>query len=127
MENQQTNNNDNLVGILAYITLIGWIVALVMNNDKQGETKSFGAFHLRQALGLMIVAIVTSIVLAIVSTMLALILGPLAIVLTFLLPLVSLGFLALAVLGIINAANNKMIPLPIIGNVIESKLNKTFE
>jgi uncharacterized membrane protein len=36
-------------GIVAYVTLIGWIVAVVMNNPKD----EFASFHIRQMLGLM--------------------------------------------------------------------------
>ncbi|MFH1649824.1 MAG: hypothetical protein ABIA93_04705, partial [Candidatus Woesearchaeota archaeon] len=44
-----------LVAILSYITLIGWIIALVLYFQK--KTK-LGGYHLRQTLLLMIVAIV---------------------------------------------------------------------
>ena len=36
-----------IVAILAYIALVGWIVAMVLNNPKS----ELGSFHLRQALG----------------------------------------------------------------------------
>ncbi len=41
--------------ILSYITIIGWIIALVMNQEKKSE---FAKFHIRQTLLLMIAAIV---------------------------------------------------------------------
>lgn len=37
------------IAIIAYITLIGLIVAFVMNNEKKN---SFATFHIRQSLGL---------------------------------------------------------------------------
>ncbi len=37
------------IAILAYITLIGWIVAVVMNNEKKDD---FASFHIRQMLGI---------------------------------------------------------------------------
>ncbi|MBQ0787377.1 MAG: YtxH domain-containing protein [Oceanihabitans sp.] len=38
------------VAIIAHITIIGWVIALVMNN---GEKKSeYGSFYIRQVLGL---------------------------------------------------------------------------
>ncbi len=39
------------IGIIAYLTIIGWIIALVMNNEKQSD---YAAFHLRQMLGIML-------------------------------------------------------------------------
>lgn len=48
------------VAIIAHITLIGWIIALVMNGgDKKSE---FASFYIRQMLGLMLVSVVLSFV-----------------------------------------------------------------
>ncbi|MEZ5083391.1 MAG: hypothetical protein R2750_08080 [Bacteroidales bacterium] len=44
-------DNSKTVAILSYITIIGWIVALVLHSNNKSE---LGAFHLRQALGLFI-------------------------------------------------------------------------
>jgi len=46
-----------VVAILSYITLIGWIIAIIMNSSKK---TSLGSFHLRQALIIMIAGIVVS-------------------------------------------------------------------
>ena len=44
------------VAIIAHITIIGWVIALVMNN---GEKKSeFASFYIRQMLGLAICSLV---------------------------------------------------------------------
>jgi uncharacterized membrane protein len=48
------------VAILSYITIIGFIIALVMNNDEQNKS-DLGVFHLRQALGIYLTGIVFSI------------------------------------------------------------------
>ncbi len=48
------------VAIIAHITLIGWIIALIMNSgDKKTE---FASFYIRQMLGLMLFAMVLSFV-----------------------------------------------------------------
>lgn len=44
-----------LVAILSYITLIGWVIALVLN--QQSKT-SLGSFHIRQSLLLMVAGMV---------------------------------------------------------------------
>lgn len=43
------------VAIIAHITLIGWVIALVMNNS--GKT-DLGSFYIRQMLGLLILSFV---------------------------------------------------------------------
>src|SRR4030095_16725954 len=42
---------DRTVAILSYITLIGFIVAIVIHSSKKTE---LGAFHLRQVMGLIV-------------------------------------------------------------------------
>lgn len=49
------DDNAKLVAILSYITLIGWIIALVLHMN--GKTK-LGGFHIRQSLIIMLAAIV---------------------------------------------------------------------
>ncbi|MBW2978324.1 hypothetical protein KY331_05755 [Candidatus Woesearchaeota archaeon] len=48
-------DQSKLVAILSYITLIGWIIALILNMSKKTE---LGSFHIRQALLLIIANIV---------------------------------------------------------------------
>src|SRR5690554_52445 len=61
MENNQTTPIQNsgvspqLIAILAYMTLIGWIVALILNQDKKD---ALAAFHIRQGLGLMVIILI---------------------------------------------------------------------
>lgn len=47
------------IALIAHITLIGWIVALVMNNNAKSE---FGSFYIRQMLGLMLCGILLSFI-----------------------------------------------------------------
>ena len=42
------------VGIIAHITIIGWIIALIMNGSNKTE---FGSFYIRQMLGLCLIGI----------------------------------------------------------------------
>ena len=50
--------DDKTKSIVAHITLIGWIIALVMNQSDKGPNTSF---YLRQNLGLMILAVAGSV------------------------------------------------------------------
>lgn len=47
------------IALIAHITLIGWIIALVMNNNTKSE---FGSFYIRQVLGLGLCGLVLSFV-----------------------------------------------------------------
>ncbi|WP_372752871.1 DUF4870 domain-containing protein [Mariniflexile sp.] len=56
----ETNLSDGKnIAIIAHITLIGWIIAFVMNNNIKNE---FASFYIRQMLGLMLAALVCSFV-----------------------------------------------------------------
>lgn len=48
-------SNGKNIAIIAHITLIGWIIALVMNNSNKSE---LGSFYIRQMLGLLILSLV---------------------------------------------------------------------
>jgi uncharacterized membrane protein len=48
--------------ILAYCTLIGWIISMVRVSSSEGEERKFTAFHLRQMLILMLIGAALSIV-----------------------------------------------------------------
>ncbi len=93
--------DEKTTGIVSYLTLIGWIVALVTRKEKTEYT----SFHIRQMLGLIILNILASIVYFI----LAMILPDLAMVwyLIMLVPFV------LWIIGFIGALgeNKKLVPL----------------
>ncbi len=51
-ENRTSGSADpKLVGILSYLTLFGWIIAMILNNDVKDE---YASFHIRQSLGIQI-------------------------------------------------------------------------
>lgn len=63
-EVKETFSSDNpdsgkTVAIIAHITLIGWIIALVMNN---GNKTDIGSFYIRQVLGIMLLGFVLGII-----------------------------------------------------------------
>lgn len=127
IENNSNEEVDTTTGLIAYLTLIGFVIALVLNNEKKGATRSFGAFHLRQSLGLMFTAIAISIGLAILSVILMVIFFGSAIIMSIIWPLFSLGILVLLIIGVINAVNGQKKELPIIGSFITKTLGKAFE
>ncbi|UKM66011.1 YtxH domain-containing protein [Flavobacteriaceae bacterium GSB9] len=52
---QKVLSDGKNVAIIAHITLIGWVIALVMNNNDKTE---LGSFYIRQMLGLLILGLV---------------------------------------------------------------------
>ncbi|MCB2219303.1 MAG: hypothetical protein KQI35_02825 [Bacteroidetes bacterium] len=54
------NNSDaKVVAIISYITLIGWIIAIILHNQNRSE---LGAYHLRQSLGIMLTMIIMAMI-----------------------------------------------------------------
>jgi uncharacterized membrane protein len=105
MENQTTQTSVEVEGkniaIIAHLTIIGLIIAFVMNNDKKVP---FASYHIRQVLGLAI----TGFALAIVNVVP--ILGWIVSILG------AFVLLYMWIMGLINAINAKEKPMPILGN-----------
>jgi uncharacterized membrane protein len=127
MSNEQAEIKDNTVGVVAYITLIGFIIALVLNGNKEGEEKKFGAFHLRQALGLIIFAVGIYIIFFMLTAVLMMISLQMLAIISMLSLLIWLGFLALLILGIVNAANKTYKEVPVIGKLSSKMLGSAFD
>lgn len=90
--------------IIAHMTLIGWIVALVMNNEKKDD---FASYYIRQMLGLLIVSVAcwfVGIILVFIP-FLGFLVGP----------ALWIGLLVLWILSLIAAANGEKKPTPILG------------
>jgi uncharacterized membrane protein len=106
---------DRTVAILSYITLIGFIIAFVMHSSKKTQ---LGAFHLRQALGLIVTGFIF---------------GLCAIVLVFI-PIIGwlaifIGWVTMVVfviMGLIAAIGGKQKPVPILGQHYQKWFNSTF-
>jgi len=88
------------IAIIAYLTIIGLIIAFVMNNDKNNE---FAKYHIKQSLGIAL----TGFALGIVGVI------P---ILGWIISLVgSLLILFMWIMGLINALNGNEKPVPILG------------
>ncbi|WP_052496487.1 import component protein [Pedobacter lusitanus] len=102
------------MAIIAYITLIGWIVAY-LEFKKTDRKSTLVNYHLGQALGLMIISVVLSITSSIILVIIPALGSILYLIL--LLPLVLLLF------GIVAASNEVEKPVPLIGKIFEGKFN----
>lgn len=90
--------------IIAYITIIGLIIAFVMNNEKKN---AFASYHIGQSLGLALTALALSIINVIP-------------ILGWIISFIGFIFiLYLWIMGLINAINLKEKPLPILGKKYE--------
>lgn len=98
MEQTTTDNGKN-IAIIAYITLIGWIIALVMHNNNK---TALGAYHIRQMLGIMLLGLVLSLLVNLLDIY---ILGL----------IVQIGLLVLWILGLISAIQGEKKPVPLLG------------
>lgn len=96
-DNGQVSEQGKTRAIIAHITLVGWIIAVVQNGENKDE---FASFYIRQMLGLVIVGIVSSI-LSIIP-----IIGL----------LITLGVVALWVLSLVWAASGEKKALPVLGD-----------
>ncbi|MFA5619551.1 MAG: hypothetical protein WDA08_04500 [Weeksellaceae bacterium] len=97
----QTIEEGKTIAMISYLTLIGLIIAFVMNNDKKN---SFAAFHIRQSLGIGLTGLVLSFLNVIP------ILGQLVFILGF------VTLFILWVLGFIGALKGERKLVPILGS-----------
>ena len=109
-------SEDKTVAILSYLTLIGFIVAIVLHGNKK---TALGTYHLRQALGLLLTAIacwILNVVLAFIP-----IIGWLTIMALW------LGLFALWLMGLIAAANGQRKPVPVLGEHFQKWFGSAFD
>lgn len=107
---------DKLLAIIAYITIIGWVISfLVYKSDKgNGEAYPLYRFHLKQSLGLMILFFLVPAVqwfFSFIPFMLWL--------MNLVTPLLYLGIFILWLLGLINAINGETKEVPILGQYLQ--------
>jgi uncharacterized membrane protein len=93
-------------GLIAHMTLIGWIIAMVQNNPKN----DFASFYIRQMLGLLIMVVGVQII-----SMLFIFVP----ILSWIFLLASLGVVALWVMSLIGAVNGKKELTPIVGQYFQ--------
>jgi uncharacterized membrane protein len=100
MTKQKSGTDPKIVAIISYITLIGWLAALIMNSN---DRSSLGSFHIRQVLGIYLLAGASSIVM--IVPFLGWIVG-------------MAGYLLVLVLwfiGLISALNSEEKVVPVLG------------
>jgi len=98
--NTNTVKEGKTIAIISYITIIGLIIAFVMNQNKKNY---FASFHIRQAIGIALLDLVISMVANYMN------LGIIGNIL-------GLGALALSIIGIIGAVQGEERKIPFLGD-----------
>lgn len=96
--------------IIAYITIIGWIIAYVKSKENKD---SFVNYHMEQALGLAVAGLIWSIAAGILLSIIP--------ALSTIFSLLGLLPLVFMVFGIINANSGVQKPIPVIGKFFENR------
>jgi len=119
----QSASEDRTVAILSYITIFGFIVAIIVHSSKK---TALGSYHLRQVLGLIVAGFALSIAAMITGFVLAFIpfIGP--VILMILWPVLMLGGLVIVIMGLLAALKGEMKPVPLLGEPIQKYLANTF-
>lgn len=108
----QTVSEDKTAAILSYITVVGFIIAIVLQGQKKTR---LGAYHLRQSLGIYLTGVVAGVLVFIP------VLG------WILMPAVWLALVVFWVMGLIAAAHGRMTPVPLVGQKIQDLLTTAFD
>ncbi|HEB26394.1 MAG TPA: hypothetical protein ENI05_01275 [Porticoccus sp.] len=88
--------------IIAHITLMGWIIALILNMNNKDE---FASFYIRQYLGIMIIGVLGNAALNMVNGTLAMVWGVI--------------MLVVWLLSLISAITDKKNETPVVGSYFQ--------
>lgn len=101
---KNTIDEGKTLGLVAYLTLLGTLIAFFMNNDRKNP---FTSFHVRQGLGLGILYTIIAFVVSSFNSMM--------ISMSF-----WIFFSILYFYGLIGAISGKMNKIPLIGDVFQN-------
>ena len=122
-------DEDNTPAIIGYLFGVGLIIAAVLHSGKKTQ---LGAFHLRQALGILLLAIAGTVLFVILGIIVAFlggipVVGWMLIKGVYLLAwLFRLGLLVLTIMGLLGAVNREQKPLPVIGAACQKLFASVF-
>lgn len=88
------------IAVISYITVIGLIIAFIMNNDKKDP---FASYHIRQMVGMAVTGLAMGVI------------GMIPILGWLIVILGSFMILYMWIMGLMNASNGKQKPVPILG------------
>ncbi|SHL66756.1 Uncharacterized membrane protein [Chitinophaga jiangningensis] len=100
------------LAIISYLSIIGWLIAYFQYKDKPKD--HFVSYHLKQALGIAIISILLGVAINVVVSLV-----PALSVVVY----ANIAILILWIMGIINAYNGQMKPVPVAGPIFEGKFS----
>ncbi len=103
-----TSNDGKTIAIISYLTIIGLVAAIIMNNK---EKTALGQFHIRQSIGISVTGMALGLLRFVPG------IGGIAISIVGLLLLIAL------VLGLMAAFSGEQKPLPFIGEKYQEWFN----
>ena len=109
---------DRTVAILTYVTLIGFIIAIVLHGNKK---TALGTYHLRQGLGLFLTALVSWVPCMIISMI-----PGLNLIMVLLGPAIMIGLFVLWLMGLLAAVNGQQKPMPLMGPLYQKWFANAF-
>jgi uncharacterized membrane protein len=98
--NNDTIQDGKMMAIISYITVIGTIIAFIMNQNKHNY---FASFHIRQAIGIFLVGMVVNFISRFTDF-------------GWLDGILGIGVLILWVMGIVSAIQGKEQRVPLLGD-----------
>jgi len=98
--NTQNVNDGKTIAIISYITIIGTIIAFIMNQDKRN---TFASFHIRQSVGLFLLGLLVSFLSRFIHF-------------GWVDTILSLGVFALWIIGLIGAIQGEEKSVPLLGD-----------
>lgn len=110
IKDSKNNDNDKLMGVLAYLGILVLVPLLVAKDSK------FAQYHAKQGITLLVAEIALTVIYWIAG-LIAIVTGGIGFILFPLVGIVWLGLIILAILGIVNAINGEEKPLPIVGGI----------
>jgi uncharacterized membrane protein len=105
------NVQSRLIATISYITLIGWVIALILRQNENPKSE-LGLFHLRQSFGVMILSFLASasnVILSVIS-------------LGFLGNVLWLCILIIWLIGLLGAIQGRFTKIPFIGDWMQENL-----
>ena len=101
MSNQNVQEGKT-AAIISYLTIIGLVIAFIMNNSKKN---TFSSFHIRQSIGITLLSIAVNIAGSFLGNTIA--------------GLLSLLILVLIIIGLIGAFKGEEKRIPILGDLFQ--------
>lgn len=99
----EEKNNGKIAAILAYVIIIGPLIAMSINSENKNK---FASFHVRQGLGLTILFVALGLLISNFES--------------YMLTISMWIFMSvLSVYGLFSAASNTTFPIPILGNFFQ--------